>query len=103
MSWTWTGNTVSGNEGPALSVTSCRTAFAHDHADRLMADSIFPCRRAKTGFLRPHSDLRPLLFWDARSLCHRRIPANPRSPSRLEQLIGIQEWYKRQLDHVYLA
>jgi hypothetical protein len=53
--------------------------------------------------LDPGGDLQPALGRYEGSFRHRRIPANPRSPSRVEQAIWIEERNQRQRDHVYLA
>jgi hypothetical protein len=48
-------------------------------------------------------DLRPALSWDTRSFPHYCVPANSRSPSRVEESLRIQKWDEPHRDHIYLA
>jgi hypothetical protein len=63
----------------------------HDDADGLMGDT-HATRHAPQAFaFSPRGDLMPALGWNARPFSDRRIPANPRPSSRVEQSLGIQE------------
>jgi hypothetical protein len=74
-----------------------------DRSHRLVRHVEIASDGSQTIALDLSGNVTPLLPRDARPLGYGRIPANPRSPSRVEQSFRIQERDKGQLDHVYLA
>jgi len=74
-----------------------------DRSHGLVRDGEFASDGAQTIALDLSGNVTPALPWDARPLGDDRVPANPGSPPRVEQLLGIQEWDQGQFDDVYLA